>query len=152
MNIKNLGIFGYLLIILTYFFHLKENIDKNSLLTFGSSLILLGYIIMTVDTLKLKNKEEKIYYGHLILTLYYCISFIIPINEHFEVTDLIALFGHALCIKHNNNNNNKYGYLLLLIYYLSYVGNHFNRIDTLNKIKITGCVFVICYYFNIIQE
>jgi len=172
MNIKLIGTLGYLFMSSAYIYYtyLHLNTKSNKLILFGSIVILIGYIVLTfksyyyeiINNLKNNHKiNEKEYekekeksidinYGYLILTIFFSLGFIIKINEHTKISDIIAIIGNGLCI--NKKDYNIYGYMFLIAYYANYIFRHYTSAEYDDKVKNVGSLFLIIYYFMSIKN
>ena len=105
---------GYTILSIVYLIFVTINLNEdNKLHLFGSIIIFIGYSSLVYEHIN-KKKEEKneFSYGHLILFLFYSLSFILPINHHFQNFDIIASIGHGILI----NSHNIYGKISMLLY------------------------------------
>lgn len=145
-----IGLLGHVILTIAYGLFVKENIFKNKLIIIGSVLIIIGYLISSIEkSIKLvkNNKEKSTYnYGHAILAIFYFISFIYPINDHKKDSDVVALVGHILLIK--NNELEIFGKGSLFVYYVLYVLRNFKEFHHLpNKFQVVGGSVTAIYYF-----
>lgn len=147
-DINYVALLGYILLTVAYGLYVKDNLSKDKLIIFGSVLVTIGYLVSTAEKVKKvtkPKKESKIQYGHLILAIFYLISFVLPINEHLKKSDLLALVGHVLLIKHNKLSS--VGMASLLVYYLVYIARNAQEFEHLpNKLQVVGGVVVTGYY------
>lgn len=167
-NINYIAIFSYLFLAVAYLIFISNNLDKNNLLTFGSFVILFGYLISlyeriddqaeidiqeyleSIKKINQKNKivsnnENNIIFSHLFLTIFYIISFILPINQNHQLIDIFVLLGHLFTIKYN-----QYiiiGLIFLTIYNIINTIRNFDRFNLLfNKLQVIGGLGLILYY------
>ena len=121
---------GYTLLILLYIRKAYSHHEINSSVfkLFGTILAISGYSYLMYDKYnshnnKHDNKEECHYEnqfelakGRLLLTIYGFLSFLLPINPHFHLTDIIGTFGNMLLIN-KYDQYNVIAYSLLAVHY-----------------------------------
>ena len=78
----------------------------------------------------------------MLAAVFYLLSFIIPINEHYKSTDITALVGHFLLIK----GNNIIGIVSLLLYYTLYVYRNSQEDKMVNNGQVVGGTLLVLYY------
>ena len=122
---------GYTLLILLYvqkaWYH--REINSSFLKLFGTVLVISGYIYLMYDKYNSHKKKQddenkECHYenqfdpvmGRLLLTIYGFLSFIIPINSHLHLTDIIGTFGNMLLIN-KYDHYNIIAYALLMVHY-----------------------------------
>jgi hypothetical protein len=144
-----IGLLGHVILAIAYGLFIKDNLSKDKLIIFGSVLILIGYLTTSIEnSIKLAKKTKQIHtynYGHIILTIFYFVSFLYPINDHRKDSDVLALVGHILLIK--NNELEIFGKGSLIVYYVLYVMRNFKEFEFLpNKIQVVGGSVAVIYY------
>ena len=154
MNIYNIAVIGYLLILIVCIYHLKEHFKHTSLF-WGFIIMSMGYLLLLINYYNkslssshhdIDNNNIKINKGHLILFLLHFVNLWFKILEPELIIDHIALFGHLLLI---TNKFNKYGYIFSIIYYilLSYYYLIMSKEkNTISYIKVIGCILVSIFY------
>lgn len=147
-----IGLLGHVILAIAYGLFIKDNLSKDKLIIFGSVLIFIGYLTASIEkSIKLAKKTKKIHkynYGHIILTIFYFVSFLYPINDHKKDLDVLALVGHILLIKNTGEKEIEIiGNSSLFVYYILYVIRNYKEFELLpNKIQVVGGSIAVIYY------
>jgi hypothetical protein len=85
--------------------------------------------------------------GHLVLGIFFALSFILPINEHLKMTDITALLGQIMVY---TDTYLILGYGLLLTYYVLYFIRNYKDSNKyfVNKLQLLGSSMLIYHYFK----
>jgi len=97
--------------------------------------------------IELELVTKHFFKGHVILGIFYALSFIIPINEHVKTSDITAMFGHFMVY---TNTYLTFGYALLLAYYVLYLIRNYEeaRKYFVNKLQVLGSGMLIYHYIQ----
>lgn len=145
----NFALYGYIILFFIYSYYLKNNLNKNNLIIFGSLLITVGFFFAMkekYDYLKHK-KSSNIKKSHLLLGSFKLLSFILPINKHVKNTDIIGLIGNIILV----NSNFKYqllGYVCQVIYYSLYIYRNSMKNELLDNIQGIAGGLILLYYIK----
>jgi len=145
MNIVSL--IGYVILAIAFGLKLKDNLNLEPLLLFGSVIIIAGYLITGIHHgINIANKKlSKYNYGHLTLSIYYLLSFLSPINDNKMDSDVLALLGHVLLIR-NNDQFNLFGMISLFLYFVLSIIRSFKDLSGIqNKLILLGSSLVVIF-------
>lgn len=97
--------------------------------------------------IELELVTKHFFKGHVVLGIFYALSFIIPINEHVKTSDITAMFGHFMVY---TDTYLTFGYALLLAYYVLYLIRNYEeaRKYFVNKLQVLGSGMLIYHYIQ----
>lgn len=152
INSNIFPLLGYVILAIGFGIQIKNNIsiEKNKLVLFGYFLVIVGYLLNSVQHgLNIFDiKISNINYGNLLLAIFYLLSFLIDINNERKNYDVLALIGHLLLIKDTDKDMNIVGMISLFTYHIQYIIKSFKYSDKSNKIFSTGSI-LLAVFFNI---
>jgi vacuolar-type H+-ATPase subunit I/STV1 len=145
----NFAFYGFLILFIIYLYYLKNNLNKNSLIIFGSLLVTIGYFFATYEKYNyLKNKSvDNINKSHLFLGSFKLLSFIIPINEHLKQTDIIGMIGNFILLN-SKFGYKQLGYICQIIYYSLYVYRNGIKNELLDNTQAIAGGLILLYYIK----
>lgn len=149
-DINIISLIGYVILAIAFGLQVKNNLGEGSdkFVVMGSIMIVIGYLMTGIHYgINIANKKlTNINYGHMVLAIYYLISFIFPINNKRLDTDVLALVGHLLLIKKNDRQFNLVGMGSLFSYFVLSIIRLFKDMDSLeNKVLLGGSVITAVY-------
>jgi len=148
-NINIISLIGYIILAIAFGLKVKNNLlSDNKVLIVGSSVVVIGYFVSGISYgVSAVNKLSKYNYGHVILAIYYLVSFLFPLENNRNDTDVLALVGHILLIKNNYNQFNLFGMTSLYAYFVISIINLFKNFDNLeNKVMLAGNGMIIIFF------
>jgi hypothetical protein len=85
--------------------------------------------------------------GRAVLAIFFILSFILPINEHFKTTDITAVLGQFMVY---TDTYLTFGYVLLLTYYVLYLIRNYKDANKyfVNKLQVLGSAMLIYHYIQ----
>ncbi len=150
MNNNDLGLLGYLILLISIGLDISVNIkESNRVNLFYNIVQFIGYSLIFYNMYKNQNNEEDekpntFELGHIILFLFYFYSLFLSGEKMYAVT-LLTLIAHFILMKENNKII-KLGFVLSLIYSLMKIEHYFYDTSYIIRIKLLAFSLLALFY------